>query len=105
ISFFDAAMASKGFDPNDSTRRQQVIFEYSPAAKQLLGIQDKPDVPLPEIFSMAGFTLYEQSKINEAYSYFIRCISHEYNLGESYYMAGLCLLSYGKKDKACELFW
>ncbi len=103
ISYFDNAMTTKGFNPHDSSK-SQLIFEYTPEGNKLLGNPGKFDVALPEIFYMSGLAHYEKRQIRKAYSYFMRCISEGFNLGESHYMIAACWLSLGKKEKACESF-
>lgn len=104
ISILEAAMKSKGFNPHDSSRQVLTTFEYSPAAKKLLGIPEKPDIPLGKIFYTTGLAYYDNGKVREAYKYFMLSISEGYRLADSYFMAGACLIGLGKIEKACESF-
>lgn len=103
INYFDRAMASKGYDPNDSSKFK-LTFELTPLGKELLDDQNIFDIPFSEIFYMAGLTHYELGKNDKAYSYFKNCISRGYKLGESHYMIALCWLSSNEKEKACTSF-
>jgi hypothetical protein len=103
INFFNSAMVTKGFNPNDSSTGQYVL-EYTPAGKDLLGISDKFDVPLAEIYYQAGLAHYELKQIKRAYGYFSNCISEGFNIGQSHYMIALCWLASNNKEKACQAF-
>ena len=103
INFFNSAMITKGFNPNDSSAGQYVL-EYTPVGKDLLGINDKFDVPLAEIYYQVGLAHYEVMQIKKAYGYFSNCISDKFNVGQSHYMIGMCWLASNNREKACQAF-
>jgi len=103
IAYFNSALMTKGYNPEDSAK-SQFLMEYTPAGNEILGKPNKIDVPFSEIFYMAGLTHYELGQLRKAYSYFTKCISRQYNIGESHYMIGLCWLTSKKRDEACESF-
>lgn len=103
ISYFNKAMITKGYNPED-TSKSLFIMEFTPAGRELLDKDDKFDVSFSEIFYMVGLAHYSIGQIHKAYNYFMRCISKGFNTGESHYMIALCWLASGKKEKACESF-
>jgi tetratricopeptide (TPR) repeat protein len=103
INFYNSAMKTKGYNPNDSIA-PQIVFEYTPAGKDLLGINDRFDVQLAEIYYQAGLVHYELNQIKRAYGYFSKCISDGFNIGQSHYMIALCWLASNNKEKACQAF-
>jgi tetratricopeptide (TPR) repeat protein len=103
ISYFNNAMITKGYNPDD-TSGSQFIMEYSPFIKKFMGKEDKFEVPFSDLVYMAGLSHFEAGHLKKAYHYFTNCISWEYHVGESYYMIGLIWLASKKKDKACESF-
>ncbi|TMI62011.1 MAG: tetratricopeptide repeat protein [Bacteroidetes bacterium] len=103
IDYFNDAMKTKGYNPND-TSKSQLIMEYTQGGKELLGMDGKFDISFSEIFYMAGLVYYKTGKIKKAYRYFMDCISKGFNVPESHYMIGLCWLSAGDNQKACESF-
>ncbi len=103
IDYFNDAMKTKGYNPND-TSKSQFIMEYTQGGKELLGMDEKFDVSFSEIFYMAGLAHYETGKTKKAYRYFMDCISRGFNVPECHYTIGLCWLSEGDNQKACESF-
>lgn len=103
IDYLNNAMKTKGYNSND-TAKSQFIMEYTPAGKDLLGMDNKFDISFSEIFFIAGLAHYEKGNIKKAYSYFTECVSRGSNVPESHYMIGLCWLSSGDNQKACESF-
>lgn len=100
IDYFNRAMLTKGYNPND-TFRNRITIEYTPAGKEILGI-GKYDVPLSEIFYAAALAHYEKGALKKAYNYFTSCISRGFNVKESHYMIALCWLASSKKEEACK---
>jgi tetratricopeptide (TPR) repeat protein len=103
ISYFDNAMTTEGYNPNDSSR-SRFVLEYTQFGKELLSKEDKFEVPFSDLFYMSGLAHYSIGQLKKAYDYFMNCISRKAYLGESYYMVGLCWLDSNKKEKACESF-
>lgn len=103
INFFNRAMITKGYNPNDSST-VQLVLEYTPTGKDLLGINDKFDVSLAEIYYQAGLAYYEVRQIRKAFGFFSRCISEGFNIGQSHYMIALCWLASNNRKKACQAF-
>jgi len=70
----------------------------------LVGEQPDFDIPSYEICYQRGLAFYKAEQIKNAYDDFAYCVEEGYQLGESYYMEGLCWLWANKKDKACKAF-
>jgi len=104
IDYFNRALISKGYNPDDSVKSQIYTEEYTPAGKEILGIDDRFDVSFAEIFYYEGLAHYRAGHLRKAYTYFTKCTSRGFNTGESYYMIGLCWLRSDNKEKACEAF-
>lgn len=101
ISSFKNALRTKDFDPDDSLKKG-FYFEYTPGGKEVLGIDDRFDVPFSDIMYMLGLSEYNAGDIQSSFLHFQNCINRKAFLQEIYYMIGLCWLSAGEKQKACE---
>jgi len=101
-SFIDA-LKTKGYDPEDTSKLKMYI-EYTPFGKEILGKDDRFDVPFTDLFYMLGLSYYSEGKRKKAFHYFKNCIEKEFNLPECHYMIGLCWLESNMKEKACESF-
>lgn len=99
IEFYNRALATKGITNRpDSSRPRLRIRMFKPGAK------DGYDIPDYEIYYQRGLAYYAINQYKKAFYDFNDCIASEYNLGESYYMLGLCWLTSKNKDRACEAF-
>lgn len=95
--YFTKALNIKGF--NDSS--VSIVMDMNKSFVWADEIKSF-DVPSYQIFYDRGLANYNLKKIKSAYFDFNRCIESKYNLGESYYMVGLCWLAANNKTKACE---
>lgn len=103
ITYFNNALIRKGYNPDDTTK-SQFTLEYTQFGKELLGKEDRFEVPFSDLFYMSGLAHYSIGQRKKAYGYFMDCISRKAYVGESYYMIGYCWLESNEKEKACESF-
>jgi len=103
INYFKRVLIIKGYNPDD-TSKSQFTMEYTEFGKELLGKEDRFEVPFSDLFYMSGLAHYSIGQRKKAYSYFMDCISRKAYVGESYYMIGFCWLESNQKEKACESF-
>ena len=102
IVYYNKAIATKGGASTSDTSRSHFILDINNDG--LLGNFAPFDVPSHDIFYQRGLAYYSSKQIKKAYEDFQNCIQQNYYVGQSYYMVGLCWLTAGKKDKACEAF-
>lgn len=95
--YFTKALNDKGFSDSSTSLILNMNKDFMWADKM-----ESFDVPSYEIFFDRGFANYNLRKVKSAYLDFNRCIESNYNLGQSYYMVGLCWLAANNKPKACE---
>lgn len=102
IAFYNRALITKGVtDPSD-TSHFQIVLDLN--KNGILGDKAEFDVASYEIFYERGLAYYSASQFKRAFYDFNNCIRHNYMLGQSNYMVGLCWLVADRKDEACKSF-
>jgi tetratricopeptide (TPR) repeat protein len=103
VDWYNRALISKGYNIDDSDKAQ-ILLDYN--KEGFLGNTDAAvfDVNSNDIFFNRGLAYYSEGKIKKAYRDFEGRIESGFYMKSSYRMIGLCWLTSGERDHACEAF-